>query len=270
MTQRRHDHDGGFDLLPDLDERPGPARRISSRQAADMVRLAMEAAKAEPVTPPRRSRWKLALALVATLAMAGSAAAAISWHLRERTALPKPSPAWGIEPPTPQAPAVPQPPPPIAPPLPAEVATGVEVPVPKRSAHVSRQPKEEVPEDLLAQANRLRAARRWQEADTVYRQVIAKFPGTTSAHVARVASASLHLEHLDDPRGALRLYEGALRGTPSGALTEEARYGIAESHRALGSPGEELKALRAFIEHHPDSPLRGRAMARLREVERLP
>jgi hypothetical protein len=122
------------------------------------------------------------------------------------------------------------------------------------------------PPDLLRAASRLRAQRRWRDAEGVYAQVAATVPGSEPAYAATLAAASLRLEHLGDARGALRLFEAALRRRPDGGLAEEARFGVAEAYRALGDGVAEARALRAFLAAHPDAAMRPRAVARLREL----
>jgi TolA-binding protein len=126
-----------------------------------------------------------------------------------------------------------------------------------------RQPE---PRDLLRRANRLRKAQRWRAAERAYGAVAGRHPGSRSAHVARVAAASLRLEKLGDPRGALELYRAVLRRRPEGNLAAEARYGVAEALRALGDRSGEARALEQFLEAHPDNALAGAARQRLREL----
>jgi hypothetical protein len=91
-------------------------------------------------------------------------------------------------------------------------------------------------------------------------------PRSPEAYTARVAAAALHLEHLGDPRGALSLYQAALAGGGSGALSEEARWGIAACNRALGDRAAEASALRAFVAAHPHSLMLPHAQRRLEEL----
>lgn len=123
------------------------------------------------------------------------------------------------------------------------------------------------PEDLMKQANEQRRARRWQAADALYQRVMDEHPGTSAAYVAAVAAASIRLDHLGNPRGALALYRRALRRGPDRALAEEARWGVAEAHRALGNTERERRALEELVRAHPGSPLVPRAEARLRALD---
>jgi tetratricopeptide (TPR) repeat protein len=129
-------------------------------------------------------------------------------------------------------------------------------------AHRDRMPAQ-VAKDWLARANELRQARRWKRAHATYLHVARSAPGSHEAYVAAVAAASLRLHQLGQPRGALRLYRQAIARRPAGALTEEARYGVAEAYRAVGNESAEVQALQSFVASHPGSPLRRAADARL-------
>jgi len=123
-------------------------------------------------------------------------------------------------------------------------------------------------EDLLALANQRRGARDWSGADQLYLAVSRRFPHTDAAVIATVASATLHLEQLGDPRGALHGYRQALAERPSGPLSEEARWGIGATERALGDADAEAEALRDFLNHHPGSALAPDARRRQAELKR--
>ncbi|OJY22346.1 MAG: hypothetical protein BGO98_37850 [Myxococcales bacterium 68-20] len=129
----------------------------------------------------------------------------------------------------------------------------------------SRSDVEEV-EDLLRTANRLRADKSWAEAARTYERVIERYESSGQAYPAMLAAAALRLERLSDPSGALRLYQRALRTRPTGSLTEEASFGEARSHRALGQSDAERSALQRFVSSHPSSWRADQARARLREL----
>lgn len=122
------------------------------------------------------------------------------------------------------------------------------------------------PADLLAAANERRARRAWREADAYYAAVVARFGGTDAAVIAEVASASLHLQHLGDARGALAAFRRTLQARPTGAVAEEARWGVAEAQREIGDRDAEALALREFLDRYPQSAL---AAAARRRLERL-
>jgi hypothetical protein len=121
-------------------------------------------------------------------------------------------------------------------------------------------------EDIVALANQRRKDKRWREAEILYERAMRDHAGTDAAAIATVASASLHLDHLNDPEGALERFHRALRLRPGGPLAEEARWGLAETHRALGDEAAERAALERFLAAHPRSVNAGRARARLAEL----
>src|SRR5262249_5045006 len=136
----------------------------------------------------------------------------------------------------------------------------------------TRTPTRSQSVDLLQRANELRAQRNWRKAEHAYVLVVTEHPSSTESYAALVAAAALRLEHLHDAGGALLFYRAALRRRPTGALAEEASYGIAECQRALGNPKAETEALRHFLKAYPNSLLRSKAQSRahaLEEVEHL-
>ena len=124
-----------------------------------------------------------------------------------------------------------------------------------------------IAEDLLERANRLRGAGSFREADEVYERVTREHRGAFAAYVAEVASASLHLEQLGDPRGAAQRFTRALRMRPGGALDLEALDGLARARRALGDREGEREALRTLVSRHPGSGAAARATGRLADLE---
>ena len=126
--------------------------------------------------------------------------------------------------------------------------------------------RDESPADLLGEANAKRAAKQWRESDELYARVVERAPKTLAAQTALIASASLRLEHLGDPKGALQRFRRALAIAPNGALAEDARWGIAEAARAIGNGAAEAAALDEFLAHHASSPLAPRAKARRAEL----
>lgn len=255
-----------------LDDQPGPAPVIARAKADDLIAGALARAGFDELagerssgagerssSPGRSSRApkpgiglrSLAAAAVLACLSIGSASAAVMYFARVR-----PEPARKETPAVRPKQVRPAPvieraaPEPVPPPI-AEASA----PEPKRAAHV--------PEDLLVEGNRLRAARRWKKADDSYTRAAKDAPHSQTAYVARVASAGVRLEHLHDARGALSSYRAALAEQPHGALSEEVHWGIAESYRALGQHDKERDALQLFLREHPSSPLRAQAEARL-------
>jgi tetratricopeptide (TPR) repeat protein len=116
----------------------------------------------------------------------------------------------------------------------------------------------------LKTANQLRRQGRWADAERAYSEVLVTYGATAQGPVAALAAASLRLEHLGDPQGALRLYQTALR---SSSLSAEAELGIANCYRALGDRDAEMRALRRLVATHPHAAFHERAAARLRALE---
>lgn len=281
-------------VMPKLDDEPGPARRLptarTSRMVADILAAAaapLESAGAPeapeapeapaPSTtasaPAPRKRWVplLAAALVAA-AVVGAGAAVITTRLMARTPAPQaapPAPSVAPRAPSPLEVTPPAPSPIEVAPTPTDVAPiDVAPPPPPRPRPVATDDAPAA--DLLARANQARKDRAWRDADALYRRVAARFAGTDAAVVAQLASASLHLEHLGDARGALAGYRRALAARPGGELGEEARWGIAEATRAIGDRAGEATALRAFVDAHPGSALAPAAQRRLAALSSAP
>jgi tetratricopeptide (TPR) repeat protein len=123
-----------------------------------------------------------------------------------------------------------------------------------------------VAEDLLQRANQQRAAGEFRLAADSYALVYERFPKTLSGYVARVAGASLELEHLSNAGRARKLFEQALRDQPGGALDLEARQGLSMALHDLGDRAAERRALEALVATHKSSPAARRAEARIREL----
>ncbi len=104
------------------------------------------------------------------------------------------------------------------------------------------------------------------EAERAYRLVASRFPGTPEAYTATIAAASIRLDQLGDPGAARDLYRKAEASGSGGELAEEIDYGIAESYRASSDRVAEARSLRAFLQKHPESLLRAKAEARLRQL----
>ncbi len=246
-----------------LDESAGPASAIAEARAATLVDAALAgaglAAPASVLTDsPRRirPRWPIWLSLGGLLAAGLAAAGYVSLHGHDRAdhaapaAVPAPAPT----------PADAQPVAAAEPAVPPAVALEEPGPLPE-----PRPARREI-EAWLARANALRGRKRWTAADSLYARVAKAAPRTAAAHVALVASGTLHLEHLGDPAGARQRFRAALAARENGAVAEEARSGLAEAARRSGDRAAEATALRELVRRHPSSPLVPRAEARLREI----
>lgn len=260
------DYDGDPDVASYLvlDDRPGPAPRITRERALAMVGTALA-----QMPPPLRTTdapkpfaaagrsWVVAAAVV--FGVVGGAAAA-RWYFADAAAPPAAASSATVAP----APAiVPPPAAAVAPVEPDEVEAEPEAPV-ERSAE--RGKASVALEDLLQKANRLRTQGRFRDAAQTYSSVSDRYPKTLSSYVAQVAAASLELEHLSNPGKARKLFERALREHPEGALDLEARQGLATALRDLGQEKAEIDALHRLVDVHPGSPAAKRAALRLAEL----
>lgn len=248
------------DRLPGLDDRAGPALPLSAVDGQALVERIVERARAEH--PGKRTRrFRAPWFALAAIVVAGSATATgivVQRRAVPRT-LPEEPPAVGFRSPEPAATRLRRmgrrPPP--------EVSSSA--PAPSASVQVRPSPLPvEKPADRLGAANELRRAQRWREAEAAYLAVVTQAPAAPEAYVARLAAASLRLEHLGDPAGALRLYESS---APGGALGVEGLFGTARCHRALGQSAEESAALTAVVSRYPTSLQADRARQRLRELQ---
>lgn len=270
-------------LFP-LDERAGPAKRIRSSASDALVGSVLDAWQAGPGPAPAGGETgsgggtaaggapvaagrgavvrRLAVGASALVLLAGVAVYVGTRETPTRSVVQQPS----IE----VAPAAraPEPAAPIAEAAPSvepapEVASAPEPRAPARPDARSVEPREA--EDLLATANGLRREGRYAEAESTYMRLVSLAPRSREAHVARVAAATLRLDRLDDPRGAARLFQAALRSS-SGSLAAEAAFGLARASRATGDRAAERRALEEVVSHHSGSPYAGLAARRLAEL----
>lgn len=260
-------------LLDALDERSGPALPLSDHAADAAVRAAVSRALPTRVAPGSRRRIS-ALLLAAALGMTGVAAAFVitqkGWSgspAQKAISAPLASVRALVHSPNRATEAVPTP---SASTAPAQVETPSVVngatdesanpPSPERPG--GARPSNVL--DLLKAANQLRRQARWAEAEHAYAQVASAYGNTAQGPVAALAAASLRLEHLGDPRGALVLYQRALRAS---SLSAEAQLGIADCYRALGERAAEITALQRLTAAHPEALFHERAVRRLRALE---
>jgi tetratricopeptide repeat protein len=221
-----------------LDDQLGPALPLSPEAEEKLISFALDQAFEK-----KRRRW-LPIA-AAALVLLGTPAAIAAWmsaRKAERIFLEPPPPVRHVVVPKTMA----EPPPPVAEEKPKKAKK-------KREA-----------EDLLAKANTLRRSSKWREAESVYLEVAERFPKSGSAYVALVAAASLRLEHLDDPAGALALLARAAK--KSGPLDAEILWHQSRAHRQRGDAQREFRALERMLKEHPGSPFTEAAEDRLREL----
>lgn len=262
-----------------LDDRAGPARRISREQGLAMVENALDTWQGElPVAPRKRSLLPaLAVAASLMLAVVGGASAA-RWYFGKAEPKPKVEAKQTVRA-RPKRVAQPTELPAVtfeAEPLEEEARDhaprgnrGLGL-LARGPARFDAMHDKAEPDDLLQRANRLRAEGRFQSAADTYAQLYERYPRSLSAYAAQVAAASIELEHLGKPEHARKLFESALRAHPKGALDLEARQGLSLSLHDLGRDRDEASSLRALIRDHGESPAARRAEARLEELTSAP
>lgn len=274
-----------------LDSGPGPARRLSSRRAHELIENVTRALDfggadagfdtgGEPVPPPigvianpsprlapqrasaARSRlaprigW-LSAAAVLLFALGGGIATA---HFIAVTRVappevePLPSLVAARRPHRPR-PAVVE----LAPATPSSPEPLAEVPPelpptqPSPAAtHRSAESAALYPM-LLARASDARTRGRWAEAESLYVRAARTAHPASAGYAAWIAAAELALEHRNDAAAARAIFRQQLAAHPQGMLAEEARLGLARAERRLGHTEAERQALRDFLSHHPSS-----------------
>jgi hypothetical protein len=288
---------GSRSLFP-LDGMSGPAPRISRTKAASIVSAVMSQdirSRVNLKALPRRRRlpkfaWLAAASFVIPVTVAAGvvrfvgarrpAGLLVSAALTPSSLTEPKTPARSITAVAPEraaiVPSVDEVAPPVElAPAPAPVEAPVEKPravdAPPRgkvAAPLASRTKvaEATPLDMLQKANDLRAQRQWLAAMELYEKTLRTFPTRPEAYSASVAAGVLRLDQLGDPKGALALFQSAVRARPRGSLSEEARWGAIQSYRVLGDSSSERHALQEFLTLHPQSLLAWRAQARLREL----
>ena len=247
----------------------GPAASIGAAQAERLIANVLDAVQvpaAAAALPARKSR-RTAFFLLAALVITGSAAAMYRAQRAAEERVDADRAERAAKPAIAIAPRASAPEPALRPAEPAPLA------VAKPSAVRAPEPKSSVvrvADDLLERANRLRGTGDYRAAERTYLQVIAQRPAGPAAYSARVAAAELRLEQLGDAKGALRMFEQALRSNPNGALAPEVHEGMAHAYRALGKSGAERDALRALLAKQASGPAAERARARLRALDAAP
>lgn len=209
-----------IDALLRLDDQNGPASRITPESAASLIDGALDQWQS-PAKSARVVAWpglrSFALAASALLAFVVGARAFYVWvtppvvsppHAASVVAAPRPSQPVTITSP---------------------VAVTERAPKSVEASPPTTQDRPQAAhEDWLLRANRLRAEGRFDDALQAYNRVIRRDNGVSS-YVARVAAASLMLEHLNDPKGARALFLAAAQQLPGGALELEIRRGLVEA-----------------------------------------
>jgi TolA-binding protein len=134
---------------------------------------------------------------------------------------------------------------------PAPVAEVAPAPAPMPA--VAPAPPADDAASLFASAERARRRGFAAEAERLFRELGARFPGSREEIAARALLGQLLLDHLGRPDQALPLFDRYLGDQPTGALAEEAAVGRAQALERLGRVPDAHAAWRDFLERHPDS-----------------
>ncbi len=248
-----------LDELFDLDGE-GPARPLDDAEAEALVAGALDAWAGSPGASPSATAGKSAAwwaTAAAVMLVAGAATAAMVLQGPDRTPQIDTTPHIGE--PEVETPSFPEP---VEILEEGDTEPGMS---PQRRRRRARMVPERTPDDLLQEANRLRGARRWADAERTYLEVTSAYPGTHAAYVAQVAAANIRLERLNRAGAAARLFRAAIR--IGGPLDPEARDGLARALRRTGDRVGERRALEGLLERHPRSAYAARARERLTELE---
>lgn len=234
--------------LPKLDARPGPAPWLSAKDTSRLVAATLRVHQNRRASSMRRM-WQLAAALALFLGLTAGVSAMLFRSNKQEPAPRSSSEPFAVE----SATEV------VSDTVPAEQAPP-EISQP-RVPGAARTPA--TPADLLSRANQLRSQGHWHRAAQTYGQAIRFAPHSAAAYAATIAAANLYNEKLQEPQRALRLFQRALQAHPSGPLSEEAHWGMAQAYRHLRRRKSETAALRMFLRHHPQSALAPEAQRRL-------
>jgi TolA-binding protein len=115
--------------------------------------------------------------------------------------------------------------------------------------------------ELFREANSLRSQGKGGDAQKKYRELQARFPGSTEAKVSLVSLARLELG--SQPAAALRHFDAYLAQSGHRTLSEEALFGRASALGRLGRRSEERAAWQELVARFPASVYTHQAEARL-------
>lgn len=240
---------------------------LGARAGDDRIASAIAAR----MTAPRSRRWLAYLTLAGVLlsgSLAGAAMSGVNFAellgaRDDQPTVPRSSPGHadpakraGSKQPAPTVQAAPPPTPDavasVAPPVAAQTRAPVPASVTTSAA------------DLFREANELRGQGRVVEAQKRYRELQARFPGTTEARVSLVSSARLELGA--QPAAALRHFDAYLAQSAHRTLAEEALFGRATALGRLGRKVQEQAAWQELLARFPASVYASQAQARLQQA----
>ena len=136
---------------------------------------------------------------------------------------------------------------------------------PARSASLAPSVEEPTPASLFAQANAVRRAGDVRKAIGLYQSLRQRFPESSQALLSAISVGDLLLGE-GEPASAIVAYGAYLRGSPKGALTEEALFGRARGLGLLGRGAEERQTWEELVRRFPRSAYQPAASRRLKEL----
>jgi TolA-binding protein len=252
-----------------------------------LIERALEGALAGAHPAPRRRAPRVAALLAATLALTSAAAATrqiLVWRSRTHSAEPTYAVAGGRSAPSlldarssPRTPAVRDEPAASAV-TPSAVAPGAvtaktvtpgavggrAVPVPTTGTKSEPVPVATAA-SLFHDAGAARRLGDFPRAQAIYLELVARFPESSEAQVARVSLGKLLLG-AGNAREADAAFNAYLRSGAT-ALREEALVGRADALMALGRNAEERSVRRELVSRYPTSVYSKRARERLAELD---
>ncbi|MBN1653688.1 MAG: FecR domain-containing protein [Deltaproteobacteria bacterium] len=105
---------------------------------------------------------------------------------------------------------------------------------------------------LISVARRYMRQSRWEDAAFAYRELRQVYPHSPEAHTILVPLGQLELDHLRQPKAALKKFDLYLQ-QGGGSLSQEARFARIRAFRQLGQTDEEIRAIEEFLELYPSS-----------------
>lgn len=231
--------------------------QVETEQDDALVQRAMSGALmvlSRPEAKPRAPvRWRVPASIAAAALAAGVAAAA--WRTERPPSAPPPP---SVRPSTPPEP------------LTATATSAVETPSTPPVAVTTAPPAHvETPNaaQLFARANAARRSGDVGRALPLYRRLLTEFASSREARTAEVTMARLLLDTQGSATEALGLFQRYQRELPDGTLAEEALLGEADALKILGRRADEAAALSRLLARFPTTVHRGRAAARIAEIE---
>ncbi|MCP4678433.1 MAG: PEGA domain-containing protein [Deltaproteobacteria bacterium] len=140
-------------------------------------------------------------------------------------------------------------------------------PAVRTSAAVSSHEEGSQSKQLFQRIKETRSSGNWSATAESYEELIRLYPSSDEARVSLVSLGEIQLEKLGNPSMALEAFNKYLRTSGDGVLAQEALYGKANAHRALGHNQAERDALLEFRERFPRAIQNPRVKRRLKELE---